>query len=417
MNLKKLNKIGVIGLGYVGLPLALEFSKKYQVHAYDKSKKRIKELQNNNDITMEVSKKQLSKSKNIFFTKNINELKECNVFILALPTPINLNKKPDLSYLKNATKETAKIIKVNDIVIYESTVYPGVTEDICVPILEKYSKLIYNVDFFCGYSPERINPGDKKRTLTKIKKITSGSNKKVAELIDALYASIITAGTHLAPSIKVAESAKVIENIQRDLNIALINELSILFDKLQINTSEVLDAASTKWNFLDFKPGLVGGHCIGVDPYYLTHLAKNIGFDPKVILSGRNVNDSMSKHIIKKINRKLKTINKTLSNKKVLIMGLTFKENCPDTRNSKVNDIINLLNKKNCSIDTYDPWVKTYKNLISRIPSNKYDIIIIAVAHDEFIKVGEKKIMAFGKKNSIIFDVKNIFNNHKFLTL
>ena len=363
--MKKLNfkniKIGIIGLGYVGLPLAVEFGKKFPVVGYDISVERIKSLKKGIDDTLEVSRKDFSKAVNLKFTNNPKDMKSQNFFIITVPTPINKKKKPDLSLLKNATKIVGKLLNKGDIVIFESTVYPGVTEDICVPILEKYSKLFFNRDFFCGYSPERINPGDKEHRLVNITKVTSGSNSEVAQIIDLLYKQIIKAGTFKAKSIKVAEAAKVIENTQRDINIALINELSIIFNKLEIDSRSVLEAASSKWNFLKFYPGLVGGHCIGVDPYYLTYKAEEVGYIPKVILAGRRLNDAMGSYVVSEllklmIKKKINTIKA-----KILIMGLAFKENCTDYRNTRVLDIIEELKEHNLKIDVYDPWLDSKK--------------------------------------------------------
>ena len=360
----KRSKIAILGLGYVGLPLAVEFAKKRDVVGFDLNQNRINSLNNGYDKNLETTKKELKASKNLVFTNKIIDTRDCKIFIVTVPTPLNNNKKPDLKMLKNVSKSLGKIIKKNDIIIYESTVYPGVTEEICAPILEKNSGLKFNKDFFCGYSPERINPGDKKHRLPSIKKVTSGSNPKIATIVDELYREIIIAGTHKALSIKVAEAAKIIENTQRDVNIALINELSIIFNKLEIDTKSVLDAAGTKWNFLPFKPGLVGGHCIGVDPYYLAHKALKIGHRPEMILAGRKINDNMSFYVVKKVKEKMsiKKINFTGAN--VLIMGLTFKENCPDIRNTKIFDIINKFKKSKMNVDVYDPWAN--KNEVLR---------------------------------------------------
>ncbi|MDA7814590.1 nucleotide sugar dehydrogenase [Candidatus Pelagibacter sp.] len=419
MNYKK-SKIAIIGIGYVGLPLAIEFSKKRKVVAFDLSEKRIKDLINCYDYTFELSTAELKKTNNIKYTNSINDIKKCKIFIITVPTPIKNSKKPDLSFLENATKLVGSILKKNDIVIYESTVYPGVTEEICVPILEASSSLKYNKEFFCGYSPERINPGDKKRPLKSIRKITSGSNSRVAKEVDQLYKEIIKAGTYLAPSIKVAEAAKVIENTQRDVNIALINEFAIVFNKLNLDTHSVLDAASTKWNFLPFKPGLVGGHCIGVDPYYLAYKAKKAGHNPEMIISGRRINDRMSLYVVDRLTKAMKDRKINISNSNVLIMGLTFKENCPDTRNTKVIDIINNLRKLNINLDVCDPLadkkaVSSEFNLrlIDKPLKNKYDGIIIAVAHNQFKSIKFKSLQELCKQRSIIFDLKNIFPNNK----
>ena len=413
-------KLAIIGLGYVGLPLALEFSKKKNVVGFDINKKRIKDLNSGFDKNLEFNKKQLHSIKHLRFTSNIEDLKSANCFIITVPTPIDELKKPDLKPIFKASKIIGKILKKKDLVIYESTVYPGCIEEECVQILEKFSKLNFNQDFFCGYSPERINPGDKLNTISKIKKITSGSTPKVADLVDNLYNEIITVGTYKAPSIKVAEAAKVIENTQRDLNIALINELSILFHKLDIDTQAVLDAAGSKWNFLPFKPGLVGGHCIGVDPYYLTHKAESVGYKAKIILAGRELNDKMGEHVASQFFSAMKKKNIEIKNAKVLIMGLTFKENCADIRNSGVKNLFDTLKKSNCVLDLYDPWAnkddikKIYDiNPIRTLTTNTYEGILIAVAHDEFKTLGENTIMNLCKKKSVIYDLKNLFKSDK----
>ena len=421
--MKKINKIyniGVIGLGYVGLPLAIRLTKKYKVLGHDIDLSRIKELKNNNDRTLELSSSELKKTNNIYYTNTLQDLSECNIYIITLPTPINKKNIPYLSIIKNATKNLAKIIKKNDIVIYESTVYPGVTEDICMPIIEKYSRLRFNTDFFCGYSPERINPGDKKRKINSIKKVVAGSNIKTLRIINKIYSSIIDAGTYKAPSIKIAEAAKVIENTQRDLNIALVNELSIIFGLMDLDTNEIINAAKTKWNFIPFKPGLVGGHCIGVDPYYLTFRSQQLGYSPKVILAGRKINDGMPSYLVKKLIRLMNAKKINISKSKILVMGYTFKENCPDTRNTKVKNLISILTKKANIIEVYDPWVnsKEFKelgitNFVHKPKINSYDAIFIAVGHNEFIKDGLKKINSYRKKKSVIYDFKNIFPNHK----
>ena len=409
-------KIAIIGLGYVGLPLILAFAIKRKVIGFDTNKTRVSELKSGIDKNKEFSKKDIQKTSSILFTDNPSDLENVNFYIITVPTPVDFLKKPDLSYLKKASAMVGKFLKKEDIVVYESTVFPGCIEEECVPILEKFSNLTFNDEFFCGYSPERINPGDKIHKLENIKKITSGSTNKSADLIDELYNEIITAGTHRAPSIKVAEAAKVIENTQRDLNIALINELSILFNKMNIDTQEVLNAASTKWNFLSFNPGLVGGHCIGVDPYYLTYKANTIGFNPKVILAGRETNDNMGVHIAATFFSKMKKKNIRVQGSKVLIMGLTFKENCADIRNSGVEGVIKELTKSNCKIDLYDPWVNNEEifenyNIYPKqsLLVNSYDGIIIAVAHDEFKKMGIKAISELCKEKSIIYDLKYLF--------
>ncbi len=415
-------KIGIIGLGYVGLPLAVEFGKKYNTIAYDINKNRINELLKGLDSTGEITKRNLQSSIKLSLTNNLKNLSKCNIYIISVPTPINKKKEPDLSILLSATESIASIIKKKDIVIYESTVYPGCTEEDCVPILEKISGLKYNKDFFCGYSPERINPGDKKRTLTKIVKVTSGSNPKIAKVVDDLYSTIVSAGTYIAESIKVAEAAKIIENCQRDINIAFINELSILFSKMDLDTQEVLDAAGTKWNFLPFKPGLVGGHCIGVDPYYLTYKAKKLGYESKIIISGRKLNDNYVNYIGKNIEN---YFTKTSKNKKLnaLLMGITFKENCPDIRNSKVIDLYKIL-IKNFEVDLYDPYASKdevfskYKINLSdfnNLKSNGYECIVVCVAHSQFLNIDLDLFLK--NKNSLVYDLKGIFNNKKYMRL
>ncbi|EAU00925.1 MULTISPECIES: Vi polysaccharide biosynthesis UDP-N-acetylglucosamine C-6 dehydrogenase TviB [Campylobacter] len=402
-------KIAVVGLGYVGLPLAAAFSEKYEVVGFDVNRARIEELKNAHDRTLELSHEQMQKAiaNGMKFSLNLDDIKDCNFFIVTVPTPIDKNKRPDLTPVIKATQSVAKVLKKGDIVVYESTVYPGVTEEICVPLLEE-SGLKFNEDFFCGYSPERINPGDKEHTVTKIKKITSGSTPAVADKVDEIYASIITAGTHKAPSIKVAEAAKVIENTQRDINIAFINELAMIFERLGIDTNAVLEAAGTKWNFLNFRPGLVGGHCIGVDPYYLTHKAQEVGYHPEIILAGRRINDNMGKYaadqVIKLMIKRGVLINKA----RVLVLGLTFKENCPDIRNSRVIDVIDELKDFGCKVDVYDPWVDEAEVVreygITPLKSYElkdYDCVVIAVAHDEF-----KNINLDG---CLVYDIKNVY--------
>jgi UDP-N-acetyl-D-galactosamine dehydrogenase len=403
--------IAVIGLGYVGLPLALEFCKKYNTTGFDINSARINSLKNGVDVTNEVDTTELVNSKNLNLTESVSDIKKCNVYIITVPTPINEFKSPDLDPLKKATSMVGNILSEGDIVIYESTVFPGCTEDVCVPILENSSDLIYNKQFFCGYSPERINPGDKINTLTKIIKVTSGSDEKTALLVNDLYLSIISAGTHLAPSIKVAEASKAIENAQRDLNISFVNELSLIFDRIGIDTQDVIDAAGTKWNFLTFKPGLVGGHCIGVDPYYLAHKAESLGYHPEVILSGRRVNDNMASFISYKLVKLMINKSITIRNSRVLILGFTFKENCPDTRNTKIINVNNELIDFGIDVDIYDPNAdksdvkKEYDvDLINNI-NNTYDSILVAVAHNEFKNLDLKKYL---KKNSVVFDLKGI---------
>ncbi len=416
-------KIGVIGLGYVGLPLAICLSKKFKVKGFDINKKRIDNLCNGYDQTLEFTRKQLAKIKNISFTNTIKLLDDCNFFIIAVPTPIHKNKNPDLRNLKYATQSVGKILKPDSIVVFESTVYPGVTENICVPILEKFSKLKYKKDFHCGYSPERINPGDKKRKIQNIIKVVSGSSPNILKTINHVYKKTIKAGTFVASSIKVAEAAKVIENSQRDINIAFINELSKIFDKLEINTYDVLKAANTKWNFLDFKPGLVGGHCIGVDPYYLANIAKKKKYNPKIILSGRSLNNEMSNFVINKLDKYFK--NKTSKSlKSLLILGLTFKENCNDYRNSLIFDIIKIINRKKIKYEIFDPFLmdqidqlkKKGITIKNKLPKKKFDSVLVAVGHDYFKKMGLKKITKFSKYN-IVFDLKNIFDYKNTITL
>lgn len=419
MQLKNL-KLAIIGIGYVGLPLALEFGKQRSVVGFDLKKKRIDQLKKGIDSTLEISKKDIFKSKYLKFTSNQSDLKKANCYIITVPTPIDHNKIPDLKPLLKASQIVGKCIKLNDIIIYESTVYPGATEEDCVPVLEKYSNLKFNKDFFCGYSPERINPGDKKHTISNIKKVTSGSTPQIANLVDNLYKEIVLAGTHKAPSIKIAEAAKVIENTQRDLNTALINELSMLFNKMKIDTQEVLKAAGTKWNFLNFKPGLVGGHCIGVDPYYLTHKAKKIGYWPKIVLSGREVNDNMGKYVAKKLIEEMKKKSINNDNSKILIMGLTFKENCADIRNSGVMNVTKELKKNGYTFDLHDPWTipQDIKRSYGKSPTlflkkNTYDAILIAVAHNKFKKIGINNIKSLCKKNHVIFDLKYLFSKNQ----
>ncbi|MCT7492504.1 Vi polysaccharide biosynthesis UDP-N-acetylglucosamine C-6 dehydrogenase TviB [Aliarcobacter cryaerophilus] len=408
-----MNKICVIGLGYVGLPLAHAFSEKYEVVGFDISKWRIDELSSGYDRTLELSSEQVNEAiKNgMKFTLDTNDIKDCNIYIVTVPTPIDKNKRPDLTPLIKASETVGKVLKKGDIVIYESTVYPGATEEDCVPVLEKFSGLTFNKDFFCGYSPERINPGDKEHTVTKILKVTSGSTPEIGQKVNELYASIITAGTHLAPTIKVAEAAKVIENSQRDINIAFVNELAIIFNKLGINTNDVLAAAGTKWNFLPFRPGLVGGHCIGVDPYYLTHKAQSIGYNPEIILAGRRLNDNMGIYVANQVIKLMIKKGHKIEGSKVLVLGITFKENCPDIRNSRVIDVIEELKEFGCNIDIYDPWADTKEveheynlELIKELDTSKYEAIVLAVAHNEF------KQLKLKTKNNVVFDIKSILD-------
>jgi UDP-N-acetyl-D-galactosamine dehydrogenase len=414
-------KIAVIGLGYVGLPVSVVLSKKYSVIGYDINKDRVKDINMFNDSTLEISSEDLAKSLeyNLAITSKISDIKDCNIYIITVPTPINKDKSPNLNPLKKATEAVGKILSKDNIVIYESTVYPGCTEEVCVPILEKTSRLKYNVGFFCGYSPERINPGDKNRTIEKIKKVTSGSTPTVANIIDSIYSSVIDAGTYMAESIKVAEAAKVIENAQRDINIAFVNELSIIFNKMNIDTNDVLNAASTKWNFLNFRPGLVGGHCIGVDPYYLSNKAQRLGYNPEIILSGRRVNDNMGSYVASNILKLMEERNQISTESKVLILGTTFKENCPDFRNTKVIDIIKNLKKVNLKVDVYDPWIniqlfkKEYKiEVLNKLTGDKYDAIVLAVAHNLFNQIDLLKLKR--NKNSVVYEtmINKLFKNN-----
>ena len=411
------HKIAVIGLGYVGIPLAVEFGKKITTIGIDINLDRIDELKTGFDRTLEMTKEDLESATHLSYTTDINDAKDCNIFIITVPTPINKKNLPDLTPLISSSHSVGSVIKKGDIVIYESTVYPGVTEDECVPILEKESGLTFNKDFFCGYSPERINPGDKERTLTKILKITSGSNEQTAKVVDDLYATIITAGTYKASSIKVAEAAKVIENTQRDVNIALVNELALIFDAMGIPSNEVLKAAGTKWNFLKFQPGLVGGHCIGVDPYYLTYKAQKLGYKPNLILSSRQINNGMSAYIAKKTVHFLVDYDKKIKDSDILIMGFTFKENCPDIRNTKVIDIVDELEDFGCNVHIYDPWVDKKemsseydRELISNpFKSDKlYDAIIVSVAHHQFTELNNENYKSISSGTPIILDVKGI---------
>ena len=412
----KTKKIGIIGLGYVGLPLAIEFGKTREVVGYDIKESRINELKNNTDLTLEICEEDFKDSIHLNFTSHIEDLNDCQIFIVTVPTPIDEYKKPDLNPLIKSSQAVGSILKKGDIVIYESTVYPGTTEEVCVPELEKNSGLIFNKDFYCGYSPERINPGDKEHTITNIKKITSGSNPNIANEIDELYKEIIVAGTHKVSSIKIAEAAKVIENTQRDINIALINELALIFNKLDIDTESVLEAAGTKWNFLPFRPGLVGGHCIGVDPYYLSHKALEVGYNPEVILAGRRLNDNMGSYIVKQITKLMIDKNINIENSNILIMGLAFKEDCPDIRNTRIIDLIEDFNNLNCSVNVYDPWVNKSQaiheygiEIIESPNLNTYDGILIAVAHDQYLKKGVRALRSFGKDDHVFFDLQSAF--------
>ena len=408
-------KVAVIGLGYVGLPLAVEFGKKYQTLGFDVNQLRIDELNSGKDSTLEVSDEELAATTNLRYSYDIEQLKDSNVYIVTVPTPIDKHKQPDLTPLLKASEMLGKVISKGDIIVYESTVYPGATEEECIPVVERVSGLTFNKDFFAGYSPERINPGDKEHRVTNILKVTSGSTPEIAEVVDQLYRSIIIAGTHKASSIKVAEAAKVIENTQRDVNIALINELSIIFNKLDIDTLEVLEAAGTKWNFLPFRPGLVGGHCIGVDPYYLTHKSQSVGYHPEMILAGRRLNDGMGAYVVSQLVKKMLHKRIQVDGAKVLVMGLTFKENCPDLRNTKIVDIVSELKEYNVNVDVTDPWCSNkeaeheYNLSLTQTPEiGSYDAIILAVAHNEFKALGVDNIRKLGKENHVLYDLKYV---------
>ena len=408
--------IAIIGLGYVGLPLAVEFGKQRAVIGFDINPKRVAELQAGHDQTLECNAEELAAAQHLRYSCDLLELKDASVFIVTVPTPVDQANRPDLTPLVKASETVGKVLKAGDIVIYESTVYPGATEEVCVPVLEKTSGLKFNQDFFCGYSPERINPGDKQHRLPSIKKVTSGSTPEVADVIDRLYAQIITAGTHKASSIRVAEAAKVIENTQRDVNIALMNELSLIFHKLGIDTLEVLQAAGTKWNFMPFRPGLVGGHCIGVDPYYLTHKAQEVGYHPEVILAGRRINDGMASHVADQTVKLMLRKGLPVLGSRVLVLGLTFKENCPDVRNTKVVDVVHALQGYNTRVDVYDPWVDVAQaqheyglQCLTEMPApGQYAAIVLAVGHDQFVALGEAGIKALGQPGAVLFDVKSI---------
>ena len=417
MNPTQLNTpIAIIGLGYVGLPLAVEFGKKRTVIGFDINEKRITELQAGHDRTLETTPDELKEADKLAFTATPQDLSDCAIFIVTVPTPVDSANRPDLTPLIKASETVGKVLRNGAIVIFESTVYPGATEEVCVPILEKFSGKKFNVDFFCGYSPERINPGDKEHRLPSIKKVTSGSTPEVAEFVDQLYRQIITAGTYKASSIKVAEAAKVIENTQRDVNIALMNELSLIFHRLGIDTLEVLQAAGTKWNFLPFRPGLVGGHCIGVDPYYLTHKAVEVGYHPEVILAGRRINDNMASHVADEVIKLMLRKNVPVLGSKVLVLGLTFKENCPDVRNTKVVDIVRTLQGYNTQVDVFDPWIDVTEaeheyglQCLTVLPApGQYAAIVLAVGHHQFVTLGEAGIKALGQANAVLFDVKSL---------
>jgi len=406
-------KIALIGLGYVGLPLAVEFGKKLSVIGFDINQHRINDLKNGVDSTLETTSEELKDAVHLSYTTNLEDIEDCTIFIVTVPTPIDKHKRPDLTPLEKSSEAVGSILKKGDIVIYESTVYPGATEEVCVPILEEQSGLVFNKDFYCGYSPERINPGDKEHRVTTIKKVTAGSTPEIATEVDELYQEIIIAGTHKASSIKVAEAAKVIENTQRDVNIALINELALIFNKLDIDTESVLEAAGTKWNFLPFRPGLVGGHCIGVDPYYLTHKALEVGYNPEMILAGRRLNDGMGSYVADQVSKLMTKKRIHVVDANVLIMGLTFKENCPDLRNTRVVDLVEEFEGFNCNVDVYDPWVDKDEAVheygikpIDQPIKGKYDAILLAVAHDEFKELSLEQIKAFGKDNHVLYDIK-----------
>jgi UDP-N-acetyl-D-galactosamine dehydrogenase len=408
-------KLSIVGLGYVGLPLAVEFGRTRPVVGFDINQRRIDELKAGNDFTLETTQEELTAAKYLSYATNLNDLRGCNCYIVTVPTPIDEHKRPDLTPLIKASETVGKVLKQGDIVIYESTVYPGCTEEDCVPVLEKHSGLKFNQDFYCGYSPERINPGDKEHRVTTIKKVTAGSTPEIADLVDALYNEIIIVGTHKADSIKVAEAAKVIENTQRDLNIALINELALIFNKMGIDTEAVLKAAGSKWNFLPFRPGLVGGHCIGVDPYYLTHKAQAIGYHPEIILAGRRLNDSMGTYVVAQLVKAMTKKRIQVEGAKVLVMGLTFKENCPDLRNTRVVDIVAELKDYNCDVDVYDPWVSVEEaqheygiTPVGRPNAGTYDAIILAVAHHQFKDMGAAAIRALGKPIAVLYDLKYV---------
>jgi UDP-N-acetyl-D-glucosamine/UDP-N-acetyl-D-galactosamine dehydrogenase len=418
-NLRKC-RIGVVGLGYVGLPLAVEFGKRFNTVGFDVKESRIAELRSGNDSTLEVTRQELKSANTLTFTTNLADLKSCKVFIVTVPTPIDEYKRPDLTPLVRASESVGKVLKKGDVVVYESTVYPGCTEEVCVPILERESGLKFNKDFFAGYSPERINPGDKEHRLPTIKKVTSGSTPEVAEFVDKLYGAIVTAGTHRASSIKVAEAAKVIENTQRDVNIALINELALIFNRLGIDTEEVLNAAGSKWNFLKFKPGLVGGHCIGVDPYYLTHKAQEIGYHPEMILAGRRLNDNMGLYVAGEIVKLMTRKRIHVNGARALVLGLTFKENCPDIRNSKVVDVIRELRKYGAEVEVYDPWADgaeckhEYGIRPTRtLEKGRYDVAVVAVAHNEFRELGSEGVRRLCRKTHVLYDIKHVFKSHE----
>ena len=408
-------RLAVIGLGYVGLPLAVGFGRNTATVGFDIDSKRIGELQRHHDHTLEATSEELASAEHLTFSHDPADLAECNVFVVTVPTPIDAFKRPDLKPLESASRTVGKALRAGGVVIYESTVYPGATEEVCIPILERESGLAFNRDFFAGYSPERINPGDREHRLESILKVTSGSTPEVADFVDALYRRVIQAGTHKAPSIRVAEAAKVIENTQRDLNIALINELALIFKRLGIDTQDVLEAAGTKWNFLPFRPGLVGGHCIGVDPYYLTHKAQQIGHHPEVILSGRRINDGMGKHVAQRVIKLMVQRRLQIAQSKVLVLGLAFKENCPDLRNTRVIDVIEELRSYHAQVDVHDPWIDPDQarheygiDMTAELEPGRYDAIVLAVAHNQFIDMGAERLRGLGRSECVVFDVKNV---------
>ena len=414
-NLRNL-RIGVVGLGYVGLPLAVEFGRRFATVGFDVKAARVDELRQGHDSTLETDAEELAAATKLEFTSKLSDLKACRVFVVTVPTPIDEFKRPDLTPLVKASESLGQVLKKGDVVVYESTVYPGCTEEVCVPILERVSGLRYNRDFFAGYSPERINPGDKEHRLSTIRKVTSGSTPAVAEFVDSLYRSIVTVGTHKASSIRVAEAAKVIENTQRDVNIALINELALIFNRLGIDTEEVLKAAGSKWNFLPFRPGLVGGHCIGVDPYYLTHKAQAIGYHPEMILAGRRINDNMGIYVAQQVAQLMISRRIQVKDARILVMGLTFKENCPDIRNSKVVDVVRELEKYGAKVDVHDPWAVTAEAMheygirpVRRLKPGNYDAVVMGVAHDEFRRMGIAGVRGLGRKNHVLYDIKYLF--------
>jgi UDP-N-acetyl-D-galactosamine dehydrogenase len=408
-------RVAVIGLGYVGLPLAVEFGRRYPTRGFDINARRIEELRRGHDSTLEVTQEELAASTRLEYATQLDDIADCNVYIVTVPTPIDAHKRPDLTALRSASRSIGKVIRPGDVVVYESTVYPGATEEVCLPLVEEVSGLALNRDFFAGYSPERINPGDKTHRLTQIRKVTSGSSAEAADFVDALYASVVEAGTHKASSIRVAEAAKVIENTQRDLNIALINELALIFERLGIDTEEVLLAAGTKWNFLPFRPGLVGGHCIGVDPYYLTFKAQEIGYHPEVILAGRRINDAMGEHVVERVVKLMTKQKIHVVDSNVLVLGLAFKENCPDIRNTRVIDVVNAFKSYHANVEVYDPWVAADEARheygivpVQTLEEKRYDAIVLAVAHDQFKAMGAAAIRRLGKPQCVVFDVKHV---------